>query len=143
MSFIFAGLTLMVGATRMKMSSTWSSYCDIYTRAFDWLEACCLTSAVWCIFGVLSWTSVSGIFKRPLLQSGTTGAALFTASAASVIVLVLALANGMWIGRIGNNQGSSNRYSYWVFLSALGLLGGLAWATCFVEAAHELARFFP
>jgi len=160
MAFICAGSTLVVCSLRLECWSMWrnslvqGSCCwhlvspvGLHPRVVDWLEASCLMSSAWCLFGAASWSFSGGIFQKTLLQSGFTGAPLFAAFAISVVILVLAVAVGYSKGPGGppllHHHGNAVRHSFWIFLVALGLLGGIAWATCFIHAARDLALNFP
>lgn len=114
----------------------------------DLLEGCCMMGCGWSLLGVFTWApSTSSDLAHGLLQLGGTMAPLLAALAASMLVVIILVALGFWDGSEGLQSSVQDqeheRYTRWMLLSALGVLGGLAWATCFIHAARDLARNYP
>jgi hypothetical protein len=157
-AFISAGSSLLVCAMRLEVWSIWRSFLvehsclsslaqliGIPPRILDWLEGCCFMSAVWCLYGAVSWlfsrSSFTGLLGTDLLVG-----LLFAAFALSGAALITTLLVGLCQGVGGPSlllPRSTTEHTCFFFLSALGLLAGLAWADCFIDAARDLAKAFP
>jgi len=137
---ILAASTSIVHTLRIPSVSQWTL--GFPPRLLDWLEGCLFMGCAWCLYNGIYWTFTNGYFIEGLLQVGFTGSAMLAAFAACAFVLLVAIIVGISIASGGPSslpQGSSGRYSCWLVMLALGLLGGFAWAACFILAARDLA----
>jgi hypothetical protein len=126
------------------MPMPWQSL-EVSARILDWMEGSCFMSIAYCSFGALSWIFSNSSFKG-LLQSGFTSTPLIVAFVATAAVVLLGFTVGLFIGSGGpsilHHHGGPDRFSHWLLLSGIGFFGSLAWSTCYIHAARDLASNF-